>query len=116
VIWWRGSYQAIAGRRLVCVNPLNWRQDSEAPSSANQGAIYSAGRDEPIPAPVPELTGAWCDDGLLGVEVPLNQRGHFSDVLTLTGVYHDFDYGLFYMNLRENVLKRITAWKEIETQ
>ncbi len=111
VIWWEGKYQPIAGRRLVCVNPLDWRQDSQAPAAANRGAIYSAGRNEPIPAPVPELTGAQCEDGLLGVEVPLGERRHFSDALTLMGVYHDFDYGLFYMNIRENVSKRVAAWK-----
>ena len=32
-----------------------------------------------------------------------------SDVLTLAGVYHDFDYGLFYMNIRENVSMRVEA-------
>jgi len=63
-----------------------------------------------MPAPVPELTGAWCEDGLLGVEVPLGERRHFSDVLTLIGIYHDFDYGLFYMNIRGNVSKRVAAW------
>jgi hypothetical protein len=113
VIWWQGSYQAIAGRPLVCVNPLDWRQDSEAPPNANRGAVYSAGRNEPIPAPVPELTGAWCKNGLLGVEVPLGQRRHFGDVLTLKGVYHDFDYGLFYMNIRANTSMRIEAWKRV---
>jgi hypothetical protein len=113
VIWWQGSYQAIAGRPIVCVNPLDWRQDSDAPSNANRGAVYSAGRNEPIPAPVPELTGAWCKNGLLGVEVPPAQRRHFGDVLTLTGVYHDFDYGLFYMNIRANTSKRIEAWRRM---
>jgi hypothetical protein len=110
VIWWKGSYQPIGGRPLVCVNPLDWRPDSGAPPSANRGAIYSDGRHRPIPAPVPELTGAWCEDGLLGVDVPAAERRHFSDILTMTGIYHDFDYGLFYMNIRENVSKRISAW------
>lgn len=113
VIWWQGRYQPIAGRRLVCVNPLNWRPDSEAPPEANRGAVYSAGRNQPIPAPAVGLTGAWCEDGLLGVEVPLGEKRHFSDVLTMLGIYHDFDYGLFYMNIRENVSKRITAWNRV---
>jgi len=111
VIWWQGRYQAVAGRKLVCVNPLDWRQDSEAAPSANHGGVYSAGRNRPIPPPVPELTGSWCEGGLLGVDLPLNQRRHFGDILTITGVYHDFDYGLFYMNIRENVLKRVGAWE-----
>jgi hypothetical protein len=110
VIWWQGSYQPVAGKRLVCVNPLDWRPDGGAPPVANEGALYSDGRNQPLPPPVPGLTGAWCEEGLLGVEVPLGERRHFSDVLTMTGVYHDFDYGLFYMNIRENVSKRAAAW------
>jgi len=111
VIWWQGSYQPIAGRRLVCVNPLDWRQDSTALPNANLGAVYSDGRNEPLPAPLPGLTGARCEDGLLGVEIPLGERRHFSDVLTMTGIYHDFDYGLFYVNIRENASKRVAAWR-----
>jgi hypothetical protein len=111
VIWWQGRYQPVAGRPLVCVNPLDWKQDGQAEASANQGAIYGAGRQAPIPAPIPELTGAWCDDGLLGIEIPRTERRHFSDVLTLAGVYHDFDYSLFYMNVRANASERIEAWR-----
>jgi hypothetical protein len=96
---------------LVCVNPLDWRQDSSAFPDANLGAIYSDGRNEPLPAPLPGLTGAWCEDGLLGVEIPLGERRHFSDVLSMTGIYHDFDYGLFYVNIRENASKRMAAWR-----
>jgi hypothetical protein len=27
------------------------------------------------------------------------------------GVYHDFDYGLYYANIRENVTARVQAWQ-----
>jgi hypothetical protein len=110
VIWWDGRYQPVAGRPLVCVNPLSWRLAADAPAAANLGAVYGEGRGRPIPPPVVALTGAWCEDGLLGVDVPLRERRHFGDLLTLTGVYHDFDYGLFYMNLRENAARRAAAW------
>jgi hypothetical protein len=111
VIWWQGSYQPIADRPLVCVNPLNWKPEGSALPSANLGAIYSAGRDTPLPAMILSLTGAWCEDGLLGVEIPRDERRHFSDPLTLFGVYHDFDYALFYANIRENATARVQAWK-----
>lgn len=111
VIWWQGRYQPVGNRTLVCVNPLNWQQDADAPPQDNLGAIYSAGKSAPIPPPVPQLTGAWCADGLLDVDIPFRERRHFRDILTLTGVYHDFDYSLFYMNLRENVSARIRAWQ-----
>ncbi len=114
VIWWQGSYGPSAGRALVCVNPLDWRQNGGAPPEANRGAVYSDGRNEPIPSAIPELTGAWCENGLLGVEVPLSQRRHFGDLLTLTGIYHDFDYGLFYVNIRENAVLRVDTWRREE--
>lgn len=114
VIWWRGRYQLIAGRPLVCVNPLNWREDAAAPSGDNLGAVYSAGSNARIPAPIPHLTGASCDDGLLGIDIPFTERRHFRDVLTLAGVYHDFDYSLFYVNVRRNVSERIGAWRHRE--
>ena len=113
VIWWQGSYQPVSGRPLVCVNPLNWQLNGSADPEANQGALYSAGRGEPLPAPIPTLTGAWCENGLLGIEIPADERKHFSDVLTIGGVYHDFDYGLFYENIRANVAQRIEAWRPI---
>jgi hypothetical protein len=110
VIWWDGHYQPIAGRPLVCVNPLDWQSNGQAPPGANRGALYSAGRGNPLPPTVPELTGAWCEEGLLGVDIPLGERQHFSDLLTIGGVYHDFDYSLFYMNIRENAVARVRAW------
>jgi hypothetical protein len=41
----------------------------------------------------------------------MGERRHFSDVLTLAGIYHDFDYGLFYVNIRENAARRMAAWR-----
>jgi len=42
--------------------------------------------------------------------VPPDQRHRFRDLLTIAGIYHDFDYGLFYMNIRENAQTRSAAW------
>jgi hypothetical protein len=111
VIWWDGRYQPISGRPLVCVNPLRWEKNVSADADANLGAVYSAGREQPIPAPVVGLTGAACENGLLGIQIPFAERRHFSDVLTITGVYHDFDYSLFYMNIRANAIERVRAYE-----
>jgi len=32
--------------------------------------------------------------------------------MTLSGIYHDFDYGLFYANIRANVAIRVQAWSK----
>lgn len=114
-IWWQGRYAAIAGRPLVCVNPLNWEIDGTAAAQENLGGVYSDGREQPIPAPVPGVTDAQCHAGLLEVLPKLAERRHFSDVLTLGGVYHDFDYGLYYMNIRANVAQRIAAFAASST-
>jgi hypothetical protein len=47
---------------------------------------------------------------MLGVAVPLWARPEFSDLLTIFGSYHDFDYHLFYMNIRENAISRVRAF------
>lgn len=109
VLWWEGRYQPIAGRPLVCVNPLNWLDNGAAPATENLGAVYFGGRAEPIPAPVAGASGAACDGGLLRVQIREDQRRHFTDPLSIFGIYHDFDYGLWYMNIRRNVDVRIHA-------
>lgn len=109
-VWWQGRYQRIGGRPIVCVNPLNWQLDGDAPASDNLGAVYRSGHGGPIPAPLPQLTGAVCQRGLLGVSPRTDESRHFSDLLTLGGVYHDFDYGLFYMNIRANAELRVGAY------
>lgn len=115
VLWWQFRYQTIAGRPLVCVNPLNWTDNGTAPATENLGAIYFGGRGQPIPAPVPGAASASCDGGLLRVQIREGQRRHFADPLTLFGIYHDFDYGLWYMNIRQNLDVRIRA-KESESE
>jgi len=111
VIWWQGRYQAIAGRPLVCVNPLNWIDNGAAAATENLGAVYFGGRGQPIPAPITGAAGAACDGGLLRVQIREGQRRHFTDPLSLFGIYHDFDYGLWYMNIRQNLDVRIHAEK-----
>ena len=110
VVWWDGHYQLVGGLRIVCVNPLDWAPNGSAPAEENAGSIYSEGRDSPIPAPLPHVTGASCEDGLLGVSIPLRYRRHFSDLLSVVGIYHDFDYSLFYMNIRANAQNRIREY------
>jgi hypothetical protein len=55
--------------------------------------------------------GAWCENGLLGIEIPHEEQKHFHDILSAFGIYHDFDYGLSYANIRENALLRVRSWK-----
>ncbi len=109
VIWWRGSYQPIAGRPIVCVNPLNWEIDAAAPASANLGSLHPGGG--PISQPAAGAADAVCQNHLLGVDVAPNERRHVLGLLRLTGVYHVLDYGLYYMNIRKNATDRAHSFK-----
>lgn len=111
-IWLDGRYQHIQGRSLVCVNPLTWTVDASAPAQLNLGALPAVRASEPLLPPVPQLTGASCEAGLLHVSIPLRQRHGFMNVMTLAGSYHVFDYNLFYSNIRVNARERIRAFHE----
>jgi len=109
VIWLDGRYQLIEGRPIVCVNPLTWTKDGGAGPQANLGAVPGS-PDGPMPAPIPHLTGAWCEHGQLGVDIPALSGRPFNNILTLGGIYHVYDYGLYYMNIRQNARARVEAW------
>jgi len=111
VIWWDGRYQAIAGRPLVCVNPLTWTLGGASDGSHNPGSVHGDGPNAPIPAPVQPFEATSCETGLLGVTIRPESRRQFTDVLSLMGIYHDFDYGLFYMAIRQNAAVRIRSFR-----
>ena len=109
-IWLDGHYQEVGGREIACVNPLNWVRNGEANAGANLGSLPAARAGQPMPASIPQLTGAECSDGLLGISIPANAKPGFTDFLTKYGSYHVFDYNLFYMNIRKNALERASAF------
>ena len=110
LIWLGGRYQHLAGRSLVCVNPLNWTLAGTAPARLNLGALPGVRSAAELRAPVPQLTGATCNGAALEVSIPLDQRLGFADALTLLGSYHIFDYNLFYTNIRVNAKQRVVAY------
>ena len=111
VIWWDGHYQPIAGRPLACVNPLTWTLGGTVDGGRNPGSVHGDGPNAPIPAPVQPFEAASCETGLLGVSIKPENRRQFTDVLSLIGIYHDFDYGLFYMAIRQNAALRIATFR-----
>ena len=93
LIWFDGRYQPVGQRHVVCVNPLTWEADGAAPASANLGALEPS-RGAQTGKLVPGQVGGSCVDGLLQVSFP--GRTPFDNLLTHGGVYHVFDYNLFY--------------------
>lgn len=112
---------------VVCVNPLNWRQDGAlAPKNMHLGYVLETGdkninffgADEPdefpiapLQAPLLHHTYAKCDQGALLIE---NQ--HLENEL-MEGNYHGIELSLFHMNIRANVKERgmayLTKFKKI---
>lgn len=92
----------------VVVNPLTWDTEaSRAPAEMNLGAaFFENGESRTIPG----FTSAKIEDYGLVVE-PKNPALVDSGSETFPkGVYHVFDYSLFYENLKANVAQRIQTY------
>ncbi|MEO6884016.1 MAG: DUF3089 domain-containing protein [Bacteroidia bacterium] len=83
---------------LLCVNPLTWKRDTAyAGREKNIGGVpISFKRIDK------NVCDAECSNGKLWIHNP-RKAGYPS----LFGYYHIVDYGLFYINIRENVQARI---------
>jgi len=97
-----------ASHKYVCTNPLLWTTGSErAPATMDIGGWVYGRDDKPLP-PVPNLISARCDDGALFISKP---SGISFNILEMPGGnYHNYDYQLAYMNIRENARDRARAF------
>jgi hypothetical protein len=106
------GWESARGKRRVCVNPLSWTLDGgHSPATSHAGAL--PGSIVPLTvdpdgcemgAILPQHTWAECHEGRLWVA---DQSGSaFHDFL---GVYHLFDFTLFWMNIRQNACARAEA-------
>ena len=97
----------------IAINPLNWKLDETyAPASMNLGSLV-----------MDEKTGATeiCNiDGDAQVciargTVVTNAKAVPNEMTDLAGPqsYHQDDYSIFYNNIKDNVAKRIAAYKNI---
>ena len=103
----------------LCTNPLSWRVDDKMAAAAlNDGAVvpvgefikvFGQGDDvatgqhfDQLSAPQSGMTWAQCRDGTLYAE-NLQDAGFPPDDL---GTYHEMDYALFYVNIRNNAILR----------
>lgn len=107
-IWVDGKYTS-SEMPLLCTNPLNWQLNGGAPASANLGATPAmrSTPEDALPKPVPGLAGAECVGQRLVVAIADNAPGRW---ITLGKSYHLYDYGLFYLNIRQNATERVAAF------
>ena len=95
---------------ILCVNPLTGSTGGSAPASANLGTLmpnedFSSG--ELIAGGIP----ARCDArGLLLI----GDAPDFPQGVLPGGNYHVYDIPLFWKNLQEDVLRRVTAWTQAQ--
>lgn len=100
-------------RPRVCVNPLTWRNDQVAADrELARGAVFWD--DGVPPTPRPGFASARCDAGVLRVElaggVPRDLPSRLLDHALGAGNYHPIEFGLFYVDLRDNAAQRVAAF------
>jgi len=96
-------------KNSVAVNPLTWRTDGEfAPASLNTGAKFFM-KDGSVKT-VDHFTSAQVVDGGVVVQPKDPALVAVPSGTFPKGVYHQFDYSLFYDNLRENAARRIDVF------
>jgi pimeloyl-ACP methyl ester carboxylesterase len=89
-----------------CINPLSWTTDeTPADKSLNLGAVFFNGKTSDIEREVLHYTGARVDKAtgaLVAILPETLDVGGFPP-----GVYHKYDYALWFRNLKANVALRI---------
>jgi hypothetical protein len=110
---WNSVAKSVPGGRIgkdaVCVNPLTWKTDGEyAAHAINLGGVSFSEDESEAPDPDVGVVCAQCVDGLLVISRP--EVEGYSYMPMGKDNYHIYDYGLFYMNIRENVRERVEAY------
>lgn len=94
----------------IAVNPLSWKTDGAlVPASENLGAVFFS--KDGSSRTIPEFTSAQAKDGGLEVVPADPSLVNVANPNFPKGVYHAFDYSLFFDNLKENAGRRIKAFQ-----
>lgn len=99
------------------VNPLNWKTDTTfAPASENIEAVFFKHEHPERPDRYPTFAAARVvDNALVITDISNPEELPATSVTFPEGVYHMYDYAIFYENLRQNVGDRIRSYLENET-
>ncbi|MCQ2796732.1 MAG: DUF3089 domain-containing protein [Bacilli bacterium] len=108
------SYSAVTPKNSICINPLNWKRDA-TPASAqlNKGMLSPVHWLHCWEIIHDNLADATIDPnrGVVVTHMDINKYPLETNIpVAGDKSFHTFDYAFFYMNLRENVKKRIEAY------
>ena len=94
------------------VNPLSWKTDTVfVPASENIEAVFFRHEDPTQPVRYPFFAAAQKKGNALVITDILNPEELPATSVTFPkGIYHIYDYAIFYGNLRRNVGDRINAY------
>ncbi len=129
--YYDGKWQLIRGRPVVGINPLNWtRSRDQLPKTLNKGGavtdfknfkfklahlsdgavlgLNAVGLLGPFPEEVFTQLGP---DGILYISKPHTPL--FSRLVLPFGNYHNYDYSLFYLDMRANILNKLDRYLSI---
>ena len=91
----------------IVVNPLTWtRDDALAPASLNRGSTFF--NKDHSSRTLPHFTSAQIADS--GLVVTPKDPSLVESPFFPAGVYHSYDYSLFFENIRSNAAQRIEAY------
>ena len=91
----------------IVVNPLTWTRDTAlAPAKLNRGSTFF--NEDHTYQIMPGFASAQIADG--GLAVVAKDPGRLNVPFFPKGVYHGFDYPLFYENIAANAAQRIQAY------
>jgi len=108
------SATSVGGPMLMkganCINPLNWKTDATpADASLNKGAVFFNDSTGEFLREAPQYCGAE-----INPETGALMTTKIEDELEIgpypEGVYHRFDYALWYRNIEQNVKVRIESY------
>lgn len=106
VMFLKGKYELAHGRPIACVNPLTWRRNGAGDASWNAGSLS----DLETGVLEHHAVGAECRDHMLVISFAPGTTGFRLSGPRNSGDFHIYDYGLFYMNIRENAQARVAAY------
>jgi hypothetical protein len=94
------------------VNPLTWKTDTAfAPASVNSEAVFFRYEDPERPARYRHFAAAQVvNNALVITDVSHPEELPATSVTFPEGVYHMYDYAIFYGNLPKNVEDRIRSY------